>query len=294
MHACWFLLCASGEIAATILHVRPPRFVTKSRPLVSEVDIVDPQFPVVRVHRGCQMIGDETPVDLMAGIQKVGIIGDHPLMNQAMETAALLAPSDAPVLVLGETGTGKELFSKLIHVLSTRSVKPFVAVNCAAIPENLVESLLFGHKKGSFTGAIADHPGKFDEANGGTLFLDELGELPLSAQVKLLRVLNDGMVETIGEGKPHKVDVRIVCATHQNLPDLVAAGRFRSDLYYRLNVGEVSLPSLQDRRSDIPKLALSILDRINSNQKRKNKLSTSALKRLQQHTWSGFNFRSIG
>jgi len=292
MHACWFLLCASGEILATILHVRPPRFVTKDRPLVSEVNILDPHFPDVRVHRGCQISSDNIPVDLTDGALKAGIIGDHPLMLKAMETAAFLSQSTVPVLVLGETGTGKELFSRLIHILSNRSAKPFVAVNCSSLPENLVESLLFGHRKGSFTGAITDQPGKFDEADGGTLFLDELGELPLAAQVKLLRVLNDGIVETIGENKPHKVDVRIVCATNQDLPQLIEDGRFRNDLYYRINVGEIFLPPLKDRESDIPKLSLAILDKINNNQKRKKQLSVSALKRLQQHSWPG-NVREL-
>jgi len=266
MHACWVLLTASGEIPARILHVRPPRFVTKEHPLVSEVDLSSRDFPSVRFQ-------------------------DRPItVEESM--GAMLAPSQAPILILGETGTGKELFARYIHRLSGRPRRSFVPVNCAAIPEDLVESLLFGHKKGAFTGAVNDQVGKFDTANKGTLFLDELGELPLSAQAKLLRVVQDGLVEPIGQAKAHKVDVRIVAATNRDLRKLVRQGKFREDLFYRLNVGEIKLPPLRERRSDIPKLALHILDRLNGSLRRPKRLSAEALARLQSHNWAG-NVRDL-
>ena len=196
------------------------------------------------------------------------------------------------MLILGETGTGKELFAKFVHLLSGRPAERFVPVNCAALPKDLVESILFGHKKGSFTGAIADQTGKFDQANSGTLFLDELGELPLSTQAKLLRVLQDGLIEPIGVKQPHKVDVRIVAATNMDVHKAIGSGQFRNDLYYRLNVGEIHLPALRERRADIPKIALHILDRLNISLRKPKRLSPDALRRLQSHSWSG-NVREL-
>lgn len=292
MHACWFLLTAAGEIPARILHVRPPHFVTKERPLVSEVDLTSRELPIVRFQIGTVPALEESEIDIESAIQQLGIVGDHPGMRRAIEIGAMLAPSHSPVLVFGETGTGKELFSRFIHRLSGRPKGAFVAVNCAAIPEDLVESLLFGHKKGAFTGAIADQVGKFDAANQGTLFLDELGELPFPAQAKLLRVLQDGLVEPIGATKPYKVDVRVIGATNRDLRNLIRQGRFREDLFYRLNVGEVKLPPLRERRSDIPKHALYILDRVNGSLRRPKRLSPEALSRLQAHSWPG-NIRDL-
>lgn len=291
MHACWVLLAASGEIPSKILHVRPPRFVTKDLPPVSEIDLSSDEFPSVRFKSGSFHI-DEHEVDVDSARAQLGIVGDHPTMLKALEMGALLANSQVPILITGETGTGKELFARYVHVLSGRPRDTFVAVNCAAIPEDLVESILFGHKKGAFTGAISDQTGKFDAANKGTLFLDELGELPAPAQAKLLRVLQDRMVEPIGQTKGHVVDVRIVAATNRDLRKQIRKGSFREDLYYRLNVGEIKLPSLQERRSDISKLALHILDRLNSSLKRPRRLTADALGRLQAHSWEG-NIRDL-
>jgi len=292
MHACWVLLTASGEIPAHLLNVRPPRFVTKDRPLVEEIDFTTKDFPVIRAKTDDIEVSDIRPVDLNTAIMQFGIVGDHLKTKEALEIAATLAPSDTPILIQGETGTGKELFARLIHRLSERSGESFVALNCAAIPEDLVESILFGHKRGSFTGSHNDQVGKFDTANNGTLFLDELAELPLQTQAKLLRVLQDGLVEPIGAKKPHKVNVRIVAATNRDLRTHIKQGKFREDLYYRLNVGEIKLPALRERRSDIPKIALYILDRINSNLKKPKQLSPSALTRLQGHIWPG-NVRDL-
>ncbi len=291
MHACWVLLAASGEIPARILNVRPPRFVTKERPLVSEIDLASKTFPAVRFDT--KMIPREANrSDAAAVVAQLGIVGDHPTTQHALNTGAMLAPSNVPILLLGETGTGKELFARYVHRMSDRVHEPFVAVNCAAIPENLVESILFGHKKGAFTGAIADQVGKFTLADRGTLFLDELGDLPLPAQAKLLRVIQDGVIETIGQTRTHKVDVRIVGATNRDLKRMVKQGKFREDLFYRLDVGEIKLPSLRDRRSDIPKLGLFILDRINRSLRKPKRLSTEALSRLQAHSWPG-NVRDL-
>jgi transcriptional regulator with PAS, ATPase and Fis domain len=292
MHACWVLLAVAGEIPGRILHVRPPHFVTKERPLVSEIDLTSHQFPIVRFQTGLIFENDKNEQDIETVITQLGIVGDHPAMHRVLETGAMLAPSNAPILILGETGTGKELFARFIHRLSERQKGPFVPINCAAIPEDLVESLLFGHKKGAFTGAIIDQLGKFDVADKGTLFLDELGDLPLPAQAKLLRVLQDGLVEPLGDRKPHRVDVRIIGATNRDLRKLVRQGKFREDLYYRLNVGELKLPPLRERRNDIPKLALYVLDRINGSLRKPKRLSTDALSRLQANNWPG-NVRDL-
>ncbi len=292
MHACWVLLAASGEIPAKLLHVRPPRFVTKDRPLVGEVDLTANEFPSVRATTTEIEAAPETPPDLNVAIRQLGIVGDHPAMNAALEMAGTLASSDAPILIRGETGTGKELLARLVHRLSGRPSDIFVALNCAAIPPDLVESILFGHKKGAFTGATSNQTGKFDLADGGTLFLDEVAELPMPMQAKLLRVLQDGMVESIGEPKPHQVNVRIVAATNRDVAQSIKKEKFREDLYYRLNVGEVILPPLRERRSDIPKLALHVLDRVNATMRSPRRLSQEALARLQSHAWPG-NVRDL-
>src|SRR4030081_762935 len=182
------------------------------------------------------------------------IITRSEAMGTVMRTAQKAASSTIPVLIEGESGVGKELFARAIHGSGERKSKPFVAVNCGAIPDNLVESILFGHEKGSFTGATERHTGKFVEASGGTLFLDEVSELPLSAQVKLLRALQEGAVEAVGGRKPVKVDVRIVSATNRKLLDRAKSGHFREDLFYRLHVLPLTLPPLRMRREDSPAL----------------------------------------
>jgi DNA-binding NtrC family response regulator len=291
MHACWLLLVASGEITAKILHIRPPAFVTKELPLISEVDLTHPDFPTVRSNICHYDLPDEPVHDLDTVIRESRIIGDHPSFRKALEKGAVFAPYNKPVLILGETGTGKDLIAKLIHRLSGRPSDRFIAENCATI-KDLAESRLFGHKKGSFTGAVSDQTGRFDQADGGTLFLDELGELPLETQAKLLRVLQDGMIEPLGAGKSHKVDVRIIAATNKDLLKAITDGEFREDLYYRLRGCVINLPPLRDRRTDIPKIALSILDRINASVRIPRRLSPDALKILQNHSWAG-NVRDL-
>jgi transcriptional regulator with GAF, ATPase, and Fis domain len=189
------------------------------------------------------------------------IIGEHEAMKALFRTVGKVAPTDISLLVTGETGTGKELVARELHRRSNRADGPFISINCGAIPENLLESELFGHKKGAFTGALADKQGKFEDANGGTLFLDEIGEMPMNLQVKLLRVLQEREIERVGEGKPRAVDIRVVSATNKNLEEEIAAGRFREDLYYRLNEILVELPPLRDRGEDVVLVANHLMRR---------------------------------
>jgi len=292
MHAAWLLLIASGEIPARILHIRPPRFVTTEKPLVSEVDLSSRDFPEVRSTSLSGLESLDTTADVGKLIRSLGIVGDHPELQKALDIAATLAPSDVPMLILGETGTGKELLARFVHLASGRPADRFVAINCAAIPKDLVESMLFGHRKGAFTGALSDQEGKFAQADGGTLFLDELGELPIDTQAKLLRVLQEGQIEPVGAAQPRNVDVRLIGATNVNLPRAIRQGKFREDLYYRVNIGEIHLPALRERRSDIPKVALAVLDRVNTSLKQPKRLTTAALQRLQAHDWPG-NIRDL-
>lgn len=189
--------------------------------------------------------------DLFSIKQRFGIIGNSPGLNRAIDIARQVAPTDLTVLVTGESGSGKENFPKIIHQFSTRKHGPFIAVNCGAIPEGTIDSELFGHEKGSFTGAHDARKGYFEVVNGGTIFLDEVAELPLSTQVRLLRVLESGEFLRVGSSKVIKTDVRIVAATNVNLPEAVASGRFREDLYYRLNTVPIAVPPLRERKEDI-------------------------------------------
>jgi transcriptional regulator with PAS, ATPase and Fis domain len=183
-----------------------------------------------------------------------GVFGENPKLLDALEIAEKAAPTDLPVLIDGESGTGKELMAKVIHANGSRADKPYISVNCGAIPDNLLESELFGHKRGAFTGASADRAGKFEAANTGTIFLDEIGELPLPGQVKLLRVLQSNEIQRVGSDKAIEVDARIVAATNKNLLKMCREGGFREDLYYRLGVIQVTLPPLRERKDEIPLL----------------------------------------
>jgi len=214
-------------------------------------------------------------------------------MQPVLKAAEKAAASIIPVLIEGQSGVGKELVARAIHGSSTRRAKPFVAVNCGALPENLVESILFGHEKGAFTGATEKHMGKFVEADGGTLFLDEVGELPGPAQVKLLRALQEGEIEPVGGHKPVKVDVRIISATNRDLIADVRTGRFREDLFYRLHVFPISVPPLRARRDDIPELARHFLTRfVAEENKRVRAISASAMALLSAYHWPG-NVRQL-
>jgi len=216
-----------------------------------------------------------------------GIVGKSPLMQEVFKKVAAVAGSDATVLLMGESGTGKELLARAVHYNSPRSSGPFEAINCASIPETLLESELFGHEKGAFTGAIRQKPGKFEVAGGGTVFLDEIGEITLGAQVKLLRFLEDRKFERVGGTEQLSVDVRIVSATNQNLEERVREGRFREDLYFRLNVVRIDIPPLRDRREDVPLLVAYYLDLA-----RGAGVTTEALELLKNHSWPG-NVREL-
>jgi DNA-binding NtrC family response regulator len=221
------------------------------------------------------------------------IITRSETMTAVLRTAQKAAASSIPVLIEGESGVGKELFARAIHGSSERKSKPFVAVNCGAIPDNLVESILFGHEKGAFTGATERHTGKFVEASGGTLFLDEISELPLTAQVKLLRALQEGAVEAVGGRKPVKVDVRIISATNRNLLDHVKRGHFREDLFYRLHVLPLTIPPLRARREDVPHLLRHFLARFGAEENRTiSGISGEAMAHLAHLDWPG-NIRQL-
>jgi DNA-binding NtrC family response regulator len=221
------------------------------------------------------------------------IITRSEAMSAVMRTAQKAAASTIPVLIEGESGVGKEMFARAIHGSGERKSKPFVAVNCGAIPDNLVESILFGHEKGAFTGATERHAGKFVEASGGTLFLDEVSELPLTAQVKLLRALQEGAIEAVGGRKPVKVDVRIISATNRKLLDRVKSSQFREDLFYRLHVLPVTIPPLRMRREDIPHLLRHFLARFSAEESRQvTAISGEAVTYLSQLDWPG-NIRQL-
>jgi len=221
------------------------------------------------------------------------IIGTSRPLQEVMKIVGRVARSDAPVLVTGDSGTGKELVAKSIHDFSPRTKKEMLVINCGAIPENLLESELFGHEKGSFTGAIARRSGRFEDSHESTLFLDEVGDLPASVQVKLLRVLQDGTFSRVGSNETLHSDVRIVAATNKNLAAEVSAGRFREDLYYRLNVVEIELPPLRARLDAVPLLAEFFLDRIaRRNGSARLRLSAEAIEHLRTHDWPG-NVREL-
>ncbi len=328
IRAAWFLLAAAGVLRATLLQVGSPAEPLFGPPNVREVDLdggdwsslrdlvmpqayfdaaspaeADAEIEVMysmpaaapaatRYSRAARAASPAYP-GLEEALKSLGIFIGSAVMRQAAEKAAIAAAdSDLPVLITGETGTGKDLFAKLVHEISARRQRPFVAVNCGAIPKELVESHLFGHVKGAFTGAVTDQSGKFVQAHGGTLFLDELGELPLDAQAKLLRAVQDREVEAVGSGKTRKVDIRIVAATNRNLRQDIGAGRFREDLYYRLGVVEIALPPLRDRQTEIASLAVTLSEKINLRRQKPRQLSKEALRRLELYSWPG-NIREL-
>lgn len=221
------------------------------------------------------------------------LIGSHPSMDAVKRLITKVAPTHSTVLIRGETGCGKELVARSVHEQSMRAESPFVAVNCGALPENLIESELFGHKKGAFTGADSQREGLFEIASGGTIFLDEIGELPLSMQAKLLRVLESGEVRRVGDNEPFKVDVRVVCATHRDLELMVEQGEFREDLMFRINTFEIHLPALRERTSDLPQLAVHLFRRFRQDAITDEDLfSTEAMELLTSHVWPG-NVREL-
>jgi DNA-binding NtrC family response regulator len=239
------------------------------------------------------LLGDEDERMIHAVPGGPEIVGAHPSVRAALRLLERVAPTDSTVLLTGESGTGKELFAKALHSLSKRGHGPFVAVNCAAIPETLIENELFGHEKGAFTGAHKRQLGRFEAARGGTLLLDEIGELPLAIQAKVLRVLEERTFERVGGSTTIRADVRLVAATNRNLESMAERGEFREDLFYRLEVFPIELPPLRDRSSDIPGLAQYLIDQIAQKQGRPRRVLTpSAGQILQEQDWPG-NVRQL-
>ncbi len=277
------MITAFGNVEAAVEALKAGAFDFVSKPVDINVlrDLV----------RHALMLETERRAETVAVSSRMQ--GDSAPMETLRQTIAKVARSQAPVYIVGESGVGKELAARSIHELSARSAAPFVPVNCGAIPSELMESEFFGHKKGSFTGAHADKPGLFQAASGGTLFLDEVAELPLSMQVKLLRAIQEKSIRPVGASTEVQVDVRILSATHKNLEKLVDEGRFRHDLYYRINVIELQVPPLRDRRGDLPGLADAILKRLSAAHGRATPdLSPDALQALHAYAFPG-NVREL-
>lgn len=292
MHACWLLLAASGEIPAAILQSTPPEFVPDGRSLVREIDVHQKDFPTITRPVNALEQAEDDESSVTSACRDLGIVGEDPAFRKALHEAFIYSQyDDFHVLLLGETGSGKEHFAQFIHHLGPRASRPIITVNCGSIPENLVESQLFGHKKGSFTGATGDHDGKFKSADRGVLFLDEIGELPLPAQAKLLRALDQGEIEPVGSTKPVKVNVRVIAATHRNLREMVQAGTFREDLYQRFG-SSISIPPLRSRKVDIPLLASHLLGSWNARHEHQKRLAPAAINELIRYPWPG-NVREL-
>ena len=281
----------SMDLAIEALKLGAFDFVNKPLELPRLRQLVENALRVIRQDQGITIDNERTPEQQLLDSR---LIGNSEVMHALKNTILKLARSQAPVFLSGESGTGKEVVAKLIHDLSPRRDGDFVPVNCGAIPSELMESEFFGHKKGSFTGAVADKQGLFQQANGGTLFLDEVADLPLAMQVKLLRAIQEKNVRAIGGTKEEAVDIRILSATHKNLDQLVQSGAFRQDLYYRINVIQLKLPTLNERCDDIQALAQHFLDIITQEWQlaATPQLTDAAYIRLQQHAFSG-NVREL-
>src|SRR5262252_251048 len=243
-----------GDIPTSVRAMKAGALEFLTKP-VNDEDLLDAiQQAIARDRRARHQGGGAGPQDFE------NIVGTSAALKGVLHQVEVVAPTESTVLILGETGTGKELIARAIHTISSRSNRPFVKLNCAAIPSGLLESELFGHEKGAFTGAVGQRIGRFELANSGTLFLDEVGDIPLELQSKLLRVLQEQEFERLGSTRTLRVDVRLVAATHRDLADMVARNEFRSDLYYRLNVFPIHIPPLRNRRDDIPELVLHFVE----------------------------------
>jgi len=275
-----------------VKETQPYGFMVKpfrERDLIVMLDIARYRYSIE--HTGDALLKSDNLVVPQGSIE--GIIGHSPELIEVIEKIHLVAPTETSVLVLGESGTGKEKIAHSVHNLSVRKAGPLVTVNCAALPHSLIESELFGHERGAFTGANTARTGKFEQANGGTIFLDEIGELPLDSQVKLLRVLQEREIERLGGDKTIKVNVRIVAATNRSLEKEVAEGHFRLDLYYRLNVFPIQLPPLRERKEDIEELAVYFLKKYAAkSHKNVTGISSAALSQLKKYNWPG-NIREL-
>jgi len=290
MHACWLLIVADGSFPARILYGHPPRDAVEIY-RVTEVDLSADEFPEIKPKHLHPRAEERSHIpELTALCTEMNIIGDDPAFIRALDRAARIARYDCHILICGETGTGKEQLARLIHRVSARPEERFSAVNCAALPGELAESILFGHEKGSFTGAVQRQEGEFIRTDGGTLFLDEIAEMPPGIQAKLLRVLQDGKIRPLG-GREKVVDVRVVAATNMDLTKAMRDGRFRSDLAQRF-LDIIEIPPLRRRRGDIVKLATFALTRWNRIHGEDKTITRSALEKMQTYPWPG-NVREL-
>jgi len=280
-------LCIDGDLRRVYgggLHHAPPRSTRASEALQKH----DFLAPVDEMEQQAYFNGE-----IHSGSNVDAIVGNSPALKVAMHLVSVVAPTDSSVLVLGETGSGKELIARAIHDRSTRRDRPFVKVNCAAIPLGLLESDLFGHERGAFTGAIAQKMGRFELANKGTLFLDEVGDIPLELQAKLLRVLQEREFERLGSNRTQKIDVRLIAATHRDLADMVKLSTFRGDLYYRLRVFPIRVPALRQRVGDIPELVWHFVALYSRRMhKRIDQIPSETVDALVRHSWPG-NIREL-
>jgi len=280
------ILTAHGTIPDAVAAVKGGVFGYLTKPF-------DAKALLVEIERALAVSGVPNAAGVDDGAWRSAIITRNPAMEEVLAKARLVSAGDAAILVRGESGTGKELLARAIHAASPRSDRPFIAINCGAIPEPLLESELFGHVKGAFTGAIRDNRGLFQAAEGGTLLLDEIGDMPAALQVKLLRVLQEKQVRPVGGMQHVAIDVRVISATHRNLETEMEAGNFREDLYYRLKVVTLTLPSLAERREDIPLLAGHFLNELAARYKKKfSGLSSEAIEQLVAAAWPG-NVRQL-
>jgi DNA-binding NtrC family response regulator len=301
MATCWLLLVLGGVVRARLVQGIPPHKLKPGEPVFREIRPTQQRFPRIlppdRLRRELSIATRE--VELLRAERTAqrldtakGIVGNSAAIKGAIRQAKQFAAYEMPVLLLGETGTGKEEFARLIHFSSSRAEKPFVPLNCASLPGDLAESELFGHVKGAFTGATQVKPGIFGVANEGTVFLDEIGELPPAVQAKLLRVLENGGYRPVGATVEKSTKARIIAATHRDLGGMIAAGSFREDLLYRLNTAEVRLPSLGERREDIASLAEHFLEKFCERHRRTLRFEPAVLTALESADWPG-NVRSL-
>lgn len=291
MQACWWHLAQTGEIPARrILALRPKHEVSVGQSRVTEYAV----RPLAKGQQPMELhcLPQVTNGDIETAKQAAGIIGEHPAIKEVLQKATQAARSDATVLIEGENGTGKDLLANFIHAASRRKANPFVIVHSGAITDSLLESSLFGHVKGAFTGAIRDKQGYFDTAHGGTLFLDEIGDISHDMQVKLLRALQQGEIQAVGAERSHKVDVRVIAATNKVLAQMVKENRFREDLYYRLNVLQILLPPLRRRGTDIALLANHFVRKKSPYGAKRPSLTNDAIAEMMRYRWPG-NVREL-
>lgn len=283
------LITAHGSVTDAVesLKAGVDDYVTKPFDIAELVIRVERLGERMRLHHELR----EARANLAGAGPEAKLIGRSQVMQSLIERIRMVAPTDASIVILGESGTGKELVARAVHESSSRAAGPFIAVNCTAFPETLIEAELFGHERGAFTGATQRRDGRFKAADGGTLLLDEVGEIPLSVQAKLLRVLQEGTIEPLGSHRPISLDVRLICATHRNLKQMIAAGTFREDLYYRLNVLDIHVPPLRNRRSDLPLLVAHFFRKF-AGERRELKVQPRAWAALMHHSFPG-NVREL-